>query len=124
MRTLVPGYPAVLEKLERRDDGASASPISSADPASFSPPRLPASIFWSSTRRTSTARAGNPYVDRTGRDWPDNAQRFAALAHVAAGIGTGLLKRYRPQVVHAHDWQAGLVPAYLHYGRRRRVRRP
>ena len=22
---------------------------------------------------------------------------------------------YRPDVVHAHDWQAGLVPAYLHY---------
>ena len=37
------------------------------------------------------ARAGNPYVDRTGRDWPDNAQRFAALARVAADIGLGLL---------------------------------
>ena len=37
-------------------------------------------------------RAGNPYVDRTGRDWPDNAQRFAALARAAADIGLGALR--------------------------------
>ena len=61
------------------------------------------------------ARAGNPYVDRSGRDWPDNAQRFAALSFVAAELGSGVLKRYKPNIVHAHDWQAGLAPAYLHY---------
>ena len=50
-----------------------------------------------------------------GRDWPDNALRFAALARVAADIGRGLVAGSVPDVVHAHDWQAALAPAYLHY---------
>ena len=60
-------------------------------------------------------RPGNPYSDQSGRDWPDNAQRFAALGNVAAQLGQGLLPGFVPEVVHAHDWQAGLAPAYLHY---------
>jgi starch synthase len=60
-------------------------------------------------------RPGNPYGDESGRDWPDNAFRFAALSRVAALLGQGLVTGYRPDIVHAHDWQAGLAPAYLHY---------
>jgi starch synthase len=62
------------------------------------------------------ARPGSPYNDPQGRDWPDNPQRFAALSWAAAEIGRGVLPGWRPHVVHAHDWQAGLAPAYLHYG--------
>ncbi len=58
-------------------------------------------------------RPGGPYLDAAGLDWPDNAQRFAALSIVAARLGRGLLPGFHPDVVHAHDWQAGLVPAYL-----------
>ncbi|WP_105565043.1 glycogen synthase GlgA [Microbacterium halophytorum] len=60
-------------------------------------------------------RAGGPYgVD--GRDHPDNHVRFAALSWAAARIVVeGLSDRWRPDVVHAHDWQAGLVPSYLKY---------
>ncbi len=55
-------------------------------------------------------RPGNPYVDTAGQDWPDNLQRFVLLGRVAADLcardaGIGLL--------HAHDWHAGLAPAYL-----------
>lgn len=114
MRTLVPGYPSVLEKLERREAvhrftnlfGGPAD-LLSADAAGLDLLVIDAPHLY--------ARAGNPYVDRSGRDWPDNAQRFAALSRVAADIGGGLLARYRPQIIHAHDWQAALVPAYLHY---------
>jgi starch synthase len=28
----------------------------------------------------------------------------------------GLVEGYQPQIIHAHDWQAGLVPAYVKYG--------
>ncbi len=59
-------------------------------------------------------RPGNPYVAENGRDWPDNAERFAVfartvalLAQDAAGLG------WRADVVHSHDWQTGLVPAFL-----------
>ena len=41
--------------------------------------------------------------------------RFAALARVAADIGLGRFASFRPDLVHVHDWQAGLVPAYLHF---------
>ena len=34
-------------------------------------------------------RPGNPYAGPDGSDWPDNAQRFAALARAAADIGQG-----------------------------------
>ena len=61
------------------------------------------------------ARPVNPYLGPDGKDWPDNAVRFAALARVAADVGCGGLEDYRPDVVHAHDWQAGLTPAYLHF---------
>ncbi|QJF51717.1 glycogen synthase GlgA [Roseobacter ponti] len=58
-------------------------------------------------------RAGSIYLGPDGADWPDNAQRFAALSQVAAEVATGAAERWRPDVVHAHDWQAGLIPAYL-----------
>lgn len=59
-------------------------------------------------------RPGGPYLDPAGADWPDNAERFAALAEAAAAAGAGL-NGWRPDVIHANDWQAGLVAAYLTY---------
>ncbi len=61
-------------------------------------------------------RPGNPYTGPDGKDWPDNAQRFAALCRAGADIGQKLVKEFQPDVVHVHDWQAGLTPAYLSYG--------
>jgi len=58
-------------------------------------------------------RAGNPYVSPDGADWPDNSRRFAALAWAAASIGRGEVPGWAPDLVHAHDWQAGLTPLYL-----------
>ena len=60
-------------------------------------------------------RTGNPYVGPDGQDWPDNAERFAALARCGADVGLGLTRLPVPDIVHAHDWQAALAPAYLHY---------
>jgi starch synthase len=31
-------------------------------------------------------------------------------------LGRGHFAGYRPDTVHAHDWQTGLAPAYIHYG--------
>ena len=60
-------------------------------------------------------RPGGPYTGPDGADWPDNAIRFAALARAGASLGQGVLEAWRPDVVHAHDWQAGLTAAYLQY---------
>jgi starch synthase len=61
-------------------------------------------------------REGGPYSGPAG-DWQDNAQRFAALSWVAARIAReGLSDGWAPQILHVHDWQAALAPAYLAYG--------
>ena len=65
-------------------------------------------------------REGNPYLDPDGRDWPDNAFRFGALSLIAARIGLGEVAEFRPNIVHCHDWQAGLTLAYLAYDGRPR----
>jgi len=59
-------------------------------------------------------REGGPYAGGAG-DWPDNAQRFAALSWVAARLARDGFDGWKPDVLHAHDWQAGFAPAYLNY---------
>ncbi len=58
-------------------------------------------------------RSGGPYGSADGRDWPDNHRRFALLAWAAAALAGGADPNWRPDIVHAHDWHAGLAPAYL-----------
>ena len=58
-------------------------------------------------------RAGNIYLGPDGKDWHDNDLRFAALSFAAAQIGLNGLGDWMPEVNNSHDWQAGLVPAYL-----------
>lgn len=61
-------------------------------------------------------RPGNPYLGPDGRDWPDNGGRYAALSWVAAsfaGHGLSADPLWRPDVIHGHDWQTALAPAYL-----------
>jgi starch synthase len=64
-------------------------------------------------------RPGGPYIGPDGRDWPDNAFRFGALGWVAAKIGGGDVPAFVPDIVHCHDWQPSLAPAYLAYGQGR-----
>lgn len=59
------------------------------------------------------SRAGNPYLGPDGQDWSDNAQRFAALGWAGASLGQGLDADWVPDVIHCHDWHAGLTPAYV-----------
>ena len=114
MRTLVPGYPSVMARLQ----GARTA-------------RRLADFYGGPARLvTATAeglelfvldaphlydRPGGPYADATGVEFPDNGLRFAALGRAGATLGQGIVPRYRPDIVHAHDWQAGLTAAFLEY---------
>ena len=60
-------------------------------------------------------REGGPY-SWAGGDWADNAERFAALSWVGAALAREGFSGWKPDVLHAHDWQAGFAPAYLAYG--------
>ncbi|HEY6169066.1 MAG TPA: glycogen synthase GlgA [Verrucomicrobiae bacterium] len=46
-----------------------------------------------------------------GRDFPDNAARFIFFAKAAVHLARFL--PWQPELVHAHDWQAGLVPMLI-----------
>ena len=114
MRTLIPAYPAVKSKL------ADVSTAREYDDLFGGPARVLAGAAAGLDLFAIDAphlydRPGNPYLGPDGLDWPDNARRFAALARVGADIGLGAIPMFEPEVVHAHDWQAALAPAYLHF---------
>jgi starch synthase len=46
----------------------------------------------------------------SGLDYPDNHIRFAVFCRAALGVARNL---FRCDILHCHDWQAGLVPTYL-----------
>ncbi|MBV9302162.1 MAG: glycogen synthase GlgA [Acidobacteriaceae bacterium] len=50
------------------------------------------------------------FYDEGGREYPDNHLRFAALCHAALGVARYL---FNPDIIHGHDWQAGLLPVLL-----------
>jgi starch synthase len=50
------------------------------------------------------------FYGQSGLDYPDNYIRFAVFARAALEVARRLV---RTDVFHCHDWQAGLVPAYL-----------
>jgi len=58
---------------------------------------------------------GGPYQQHNGFDWPDNAERFTVFSRAVAEFARGNLGEadWRPDVVHSHDWQTGLVSAFL-----------
>lgn len=114
VKTLVPGYPKVMEKaavsrelhafgnllgvkarlLEARAGELDLLILDSPD------------LF---------DRPGGPYMGTDGKDHPDNWHRYAAFSLVGALIAGGILPEFAPDLVHVHDWQAALTPAYMKY---------
>jgi starch synthase len=115
MRTMMPGYPKVLAALEG---------VTSV----YSFPSLyggPSELLETTAGELSLLvlkaphlfeRGGGPYGDETGKDWPDNWMRFAALSRAAATVAEVGAGGFKPELVHVHDWQAALTSAFLKYG--------
>ncbi len=52
------------------------------------------------------------YIDpETGTDFKDNELRFAFFARAVLELVCRM--EWRPDIIHCHDWQAALIPAYL-----------
>lgn len=119
LRTLIPGYPDVIATL-----GAGETVLEFDDlfggPAWIHAARHNGTAIYTLIAPHLYAREGGLYTGPDGADYPDNAFRFAALAWAGAQIGLGALDGFAPDVVHAHDWQAALAPAYMHYAERPR----
>ena len=116
VRLLLPGYPQVLDGLKNKwvvatgiFDFGEVRLLSSVMPDSGVPVLV---VDYPPLYR----RAGGPYQDAHGRDWPDNALRFGLLSRIGALLGSEASPlAWRPDVVHCNDWQTGLIPPLLHY---------
>ena len=112
--TLLPGFPAVMGGLGR------ARLIHRYESLLGEPARLVAGKLGAHPLIVLDApglfaRAGGPYADPAGRDWDDNWRRFAAFGRAAADLAGGLVEGLAFDLVHAHDWQAGMALAYQRF---------
>jgi starch synthase len=85
-------------------------------PVHFGPASFPVSIYQAPAAYPVYLVDCPPLYDRkgfygeSGMDYPDNHIRFAVFCRAALGIARFL---FRTDIFHCHDWQSGLVPAYL-----------
>lgn len=114
VRSLLPGYPQVLEAIENWKRVRSFEDLLGTKAELLAGYHEPSGLDILALRAPEFfERPGNPYLDPAGQDWPDNHRRFAALAYAAALIAKGVHPAWTPDVVHAHDWQAGLAAFYI-----------
>lgn len=113
MTTLIPGYPSVTAALDTRVlhqwDRLLGEPARLLESSLADHPLLILDA------PTLFHRDGGPYNDAEGRDWADNWHRFAALGRAAADIAGGAVAGLGFDLLHAHDWQAGMAPTYLRF---------
>lgn len=112
--TLLPGYPAVMAALGNAP-AARTLPDLFGGPARLVRGEAAGLDIIGIDAPHLFGRAGSPYLMPDGREWPDNNLRYAALGAVAAMLAREGLGRLKFAAVHAHDWQAGLAPAYLKF---------
>lgn len=113
VRILVPAYPALTAALP---DSRCVAEFP-APGGAFAPARLLQAFHSLPIYLVECA----PYYERAGlyqsperNDWDDNYLRFGLLARIAAILGgAGSPLDWQPHVIHCHDWQTGLTPAYL-----------
>ncbi len=118
VRLLLPGYQDVLGKLDGlRPLGTlyigGAGRLYTVNVLEAIHPAFPCPV-WVTECAALFGRTGNPYLHPAGYDWPDNAERYTVFSRAAVQLAGDALKLdWRPDVVHAHDWQTGLIPAML-----------
>lgn len=112
VRILLPGYPALAEQMRN------GTVLLAEDELFGGPARLISVQAEGLDLLLLDAphlydRPGGIYLDANGQDWNDNHVRFGALCVVASMIGLQGVDGWRPEIVHCHDWQAGLVPVLI-----------
>ncbi|MEL7344414.1 MAG: glycogen synthase GlgA [Pseudomonadota bacterium] len=112
VRTLLPGYPGVMAGLKKTKQEARIDDLFGG-PATLVYGQHKGVEIYALDAPHLFNRPGSLYMNENGLDWPDNPARFAALCRVGADISAGKIGTWVPDVAHAHDWQAGLLPYYI-----------
>ena len=116
MHVLLPGYPKAIEAAANKSVTVELADFMGAGVVRLISARTPDILLpiWLVDCPSLFRRAGGPYQDEDGQDWPDSAQRFALFNHVAALLSCGqMVKNWHADLIHANDWPTGLVPAIL-----------
>jgi starch synthase len=115
VRLLLPGYPGFLDAFSGIADAVRLHTPFAAERIRVAIAGLPGSgrLAYLVDQPALYDRPGGAYADPGGRDWPDNLRRFALFGWIAAALARGADRDWRPDIVHGHDWHAGLAPAYL-----------
>jgi starch synthase len=121
-RLLVPGFPAIHDALTQECAVAPVALPWSEGRAALLRGRLPGfdQLVYVLDAPGLFDRPGNPYADDSGAAYADNHRRFALLGLAAARLAEGVDPSWRPDIVHAHDWHAGLACAHIAASRSRR----
>jgi starch synthase len=114
-RLLLPGFPGFLDAFAGITDGVRLHTPFAAERVRVALARLPGTdrLAYLVDQPAFYDRPGNPYASPTGPDWPDNHRRFGLLSWIAAKLARGADPSWQPDMLHAHDWHAGLAAAYL-----------
>lgn len=116
VRVLLPGLPGILGGVIELEPVIRLGPAFGAALVTLRCGRLPDSglAAYVIDAPFLYQREGSAYVGPDGRDWSDNHRRFALLGWIAAHLAAGELDPgWCPEVIHAHDWHAGLAPLYI-----------
>ncbi|MEM9970305.1 MAG: glycogen synthase GlgA [Pseudomonadota bacterium] len=111
MRTLLPGYRPVLKAVGKAKKIASFPALYRGEAVLREVTHAGLRLYILDAPHLFD-RDGSPYLDASGRDFADNAERFAALSWVAAEIAVNGAAGWLPDVLHCHDWQAGFAPYF------------
>lgn len=115
VRTVLPGYPVVLQKIGKTKKVLTIKSLLGAR-AHILEGKVDEQPVYVVDCPDYFKREGGPYSDYSGHEWSDNWKRFAAFSKAAAVVGEGGLKDWSPDLVHVHDWQAAMTPAYMRHG--------
>ena len=115
VRLVAPAYPQALNRAPNLRVVAKLGPVPGCSEGRLLETILPGSRVpvWLIDYPALYNRDGGLYQAYDGQDWSDNAERFAALNFTALAIADGLVDNWRPHVIHANDWHAGLLPLLL-----------
>jgi starch synthase len=115
IRLVMPGFSGFLNAFENITDVARLATPFAPERVRVALARMPGTgqLAYLVDHPPFYDRPGNPYAQPDGSDWPDNHRRFGLFGWVAAALARGADGDWRPDILHCHDWHAGLAPAYL-----------
>ncbi|MBN2417823.1 MAG: glycogen synthase GlgA [Deltaproteobacteria bacterium] len=113
VRIVMPLYAVVKKSL------LNTAPVINDLPVSIGELNLTAKIFVTRSRKRVTTwfvnredlfARPNLYGNQSG-DYYDNLERFSFFSHAALRAAQKI--NFKPDIIHCHDWQTGLIPALL-----------